>query len=785
MAARPSRETPPIFGYAVLVLLAVIILAGGGATGWSECLYMSGWGLLLVIFPTRRSLGKWVNTSIVVIALLALAQFLPLGGFLHGSWWDEARSHGISIPSSITPQPRVSIEALLLLIVSIMVVYRMSDLRLGQRRRKGLLWVFAILVALFSWGAIIGVQLGWRYPFGSPAHTFSYFPNRNQTGIFFAMGGVVSFALAIRSAFRRRPLAALAGAFCTLSCFFAVIASLSRASLILFFFGCVVWLVWGAGVAWRRLAWKISLPILIFLGALLLFYGGTNLDRFAELLPVLGEGGLGFRSRIYLDCSKMVLAEPISGIGLGNFAFLFEQFRDRSKAPVAIIHPESDWLWLGAELGIPGVLAILGSLAALWARSGVKNFRRVDPYRTIALAGFLPFFVHTAVDVSAHRVGSLSAGLLLWGLAARPRPSSVPVTYMAAVGRCLGCLFTVVGVFWLVSMTKGGDGYSRAFAKRFPQRFEEALKNGQAGEATELIDRALALTPFDWKAYFDRARLRLHLLADGPGALADFRRARFLERTSAEVPFYEGVALFRYDPVYALAAWREVLFREAQHRQEMIKQVFRSAWSNDRCRRELVRLSLLHPELRRYYLGALLDGEMWEDFTEAMAHDPDLKMLLPRDQRTVLDKWANSDRARDLVAYLDSRPVMHSLYACSLALAYARLNDFGAACRIAETHMSRVPIPGVERETDIKRLRAAFVASGYDILRGGALLNRQVELEDWSGAGNTIAKLREHECIPLFVTYWQAVVTARQGNFEQSWALWAELRDLLQPESEE
>jgi hypothetical protein len=83
------------------------------------------------------------------------------------------------------------------------------------------------------------------------------------------------------------------------------------------------------------------------------------------------------------------------------------------------LHPESDWLWLAAEIGWPGVILILVG--------GVLVVKRVFPldegsnqrFRIAALIGAVLFALHGIIDVAGHRVGSALAGVFLLGLAIR------------------------------------------------------------------------------------------------------------------------------------------------------------------------------------------------------------------------------------------------------------------------------------------------------------------------------------------------------------------------------
>ena len=79
-------------------------------------------------------------------------------------------------------------------------------------------------------------------------------------------------------------------------------------------------------------------------------------------------------------------------------------------------------------------------------------------------------------------------------------------------------------------------------------------------ETVALTTNALRWAPLDWELYLERAIAEVEL-KQTKNAVDDFRRARFLEPITYEVPVAEGNSWLPYDPVLAVAAWREALRR--------------------------------------------------------------------------------------------------------------------------------------------------------------------------------------------------------------------------------
>src|SRR5205085_530010 len=72
-----------------------------------------------------------------------------------------------------------------------------------------------------------------------------------------------------------------------------------------------------------------------------------------------------------------------------------------------------------------------------------------------------------------------------------------------------------------------------------------------------------------WQPYFLRAIGKVGAKHPPGDALADFRRARFLEPNAYEVPYEEGIVWLGSDPNLAITAWREALRRAGPQRGEV------------------------------------------------------------------------------------------------------------------------------------------------------------------------------------------------------------------------
>ena len=124
-------------------------------------------------------------------------------------------------------------------------------------------------------------------------------------------------------------------------------------------------------------------------------------------------------------------------------------------------------------------------------------------------------------------------------------------------------------------------------------------------ETIDLTNKALEWAPFDWQLYFYRALAEV-AIHQPSNAIDDFRRARFLEPNSYEIPLAEGKAWLSSQPILAVTAWREALRKAGPQRSEVYASMLTSAsLHNPEVNRILEEVGLSQPDLALAYLGRL------------------------------------------------------------------------------------------------------------------------------------------------------------------------------------
>jgi len=767
-------EQPAI--WAVLFILGVVVLAGGGNPVWARA------SILILI-------GAWVAAQPPLItpcplfeaALLALfalgifSSFIPAGWLGSVRWRGDLVQMGVILPATNATAPWAAGESLAQLAAGLAWLYLCWNLRLNHESRKLALWGLAWLGALLSLGAAVGNILHLKYPLGEEAVNFSYFQNRNQSALWYCLGGIVAFGLLVEGLRRRRRNFLIAAALLA-PCLLALVMGRSRMALALFVVGTLAVVIVRLG----RDAGKYVVGILIPLGVLgvammVIFTDQETLAR----LPVVGtstnasvaEGSTSpeFRLLLWRDTLTLAKAQP-AGVGLGQFSQIFPQYRNLSRTYQSVRHPDSDWVWLLGEVGWLGVLAAVVAVGALAARFLGKNARNSGPYRHLAVIATSLFFLHSIVDVPAHRFGTWMLAAWLLTIAAPECPNPAVSRIPGWVWRLVGVVLIVVGSLWLAA-SFGAPLYSSLVMERARARSDDAVKANRADDILAAVRSGLAVEPMQWWPYFQRARTALTLENKPDAALADFRIARLLDPSMARVPFTEGLLWERTSHTQAFAAWREALQREDPTPEGLWRNIYDEMRPWPDCDDYASILSKTHPLDRWEFLStqvapARLPGEMADE----LQRDPLLVQYTPAQRRDILERWAGLD-ATAALAYLREHPkIVDESWQIEVA-ALASSGHRGDAFNLARLHLPALPLPDFPSEgaMDDDALRLALINDPTRLSDGVVLVKRQIDAQNFDGALATLALLAKQPNPPPFVSWWTADLLARMGKADDAW----------------
>ena len=117
------------------------------------------------------------------------------------------------------------------------------------------------------------------------------------------------------------------------------------------------------------------------------------------------DSSWGIRYRMYRETTAMIAERPLLGWGIGGWN---TQWRQRVNGPLTEVNmPHNDFLWMGAQTGVPGALLLLWLLLAGWPAA----WRRDDLNGSLAVLALLTMLL-AVLGNSALRDASM--GLSLW-----------------------------------------------------------------------------------------------------------------------------------------------------------------------------------------------------------------------------------------------------------------------------------------------------------------------------------------------------------------------------------
>jgi O-antigen ligase len=758
---------------ATVALLPVLACFLGGATQkWEEGLVITLLALYLLVRPPRFSLGALTNLVLLTLFILAVVAFLPARWFFQPEWRATfVNDLGIQLPSTLTPQPWITLSYLVSFAAGLSWLYVVSTQDLELREARFQLRLFtggiALLAAICSAFYLAHTTL----PFWHNEQNFGPFPNRNQTGDLFGLTAIMILACGQDDLRKRRKrwIVWILGLVLVVT---AIVLNFSRSGIGVLVAGSAFWL--GAFAFRQRSPLRLALGVsfLILLLTALLLFGEQIFERFH--LRDFGSAGIStnFRWRIFHDTFRLIRNSPWCGIGFGNFESIFAIFRDASLSDRRALHPESDWLWLWTELGwLAVVLAIVG-IALFVSRVFPLRQGTNQGYRLAALIAALLFAIHGIVDVSGHRVGSAFAAVFLLGLA-RHRPLSLKTSQWVSISfRVLGLILLAAGLSLVVAarsekLLPGSVGVSSA-----KQLSAVADREDNFSEISALTTRALRWAPLDWQLYSARAIAEVEL-KQMTNAVDDFRRARFLEPIAYEVPLTEGNAWLPYRPVLAVTAWREALRRAGPVRPG----VYTSMLSDASLRSPevspiLEAIGLSEHDLALPYLNRVSDASFNRALAQLLRNDPNLQSFSETEKLALFAVWSERGDPEEISRAIEQHPDWLRYAWLGMAKYKASKNDFRAGYGLTQRYGEPVALPRVATNFSLQDLEKRFAAAPNNHGVGYELYRAQMQNGRVDDALLTARHFSEQPNSPAYFHFLDAQCWAEKQNWERAWNAW-------------
>jgi O-antigen ligase len=758
---------------AIVASLPVLACFLGGATQkWEEGVVITLLALYLLARPPRFSLGALTNLVLLSLFILAAVAFLPASWFFQPEWRATLiNDFRIQLPSTLTPQPWITLTYLLSFAVGLSWLYVVSAQDLELREVRFQLRLFTGGMALLAAICIAFYLAHTTLAFWHNERNFGPFQNRNQTGDLFGLAGIMILACA-QDDLRKGKKWWIVWILALVVVVVATILSFSRSGIGILFVGSAFWL--GAFAFRQRSPSPLALGVsflLLLLTALLLF-GEQIFERLR--LRDFGSATIStdFWWRIFNDTFRLIRNSPWCGIGFGNFESIFAIFRGASPGDQRALHPESDWLWLWTELGWPAVALTIVGIALLANRVFPLRVGTNQGYRLAALIAALLFAIHGIIDVSGHQVATAFAAVFLLGLS-RHRPLCLKTSqWMPVIFRFVGLVLLGTGLALVVAgrgekLLPGSVGVSSA-----KQLSALADRERNFSETIALTTRALRWAPLDWQLYLARAVAEVEL-SQPAEAVDDFRRARFLEPIAYEVPLAEGNAWLPYRAMLAVTAWRDALRRAGPLRPEVYGSMLSDAsLTSPEVSPFLEEIGLSEHDLTLPYLDRLSDAPFNRVFAQVLRNDPTLQWFSETEKLALFTFWSERGDPEEISRAVEQHPEWLGYAWLGMAKYKAGKGDFRAAFELTQRYGEPVALPRVASNLSLQDLENRFHAAPNSSGIGYELYRAQMQNGRVDEALLTVRHFSERPNSPPYFHFLEARCWAEKQNWERAWNAW-------------
>jgi tetratricopeptide (TPR) repeat protein len=772
-----------------LTTLFVIFLGAGGEV-WSCSVALMLMGVTLCLAPPRFQLRPVPRYLLIWLALVPAVSLFP------GKWFGPiepwrtrlTEEWSVAVSSSLSPDFQLTLETWVLSLFGLIWLWSCFGQNFSDSGRRTALRLLAfgcmVIGVFFLLEVHHFVNLSWwpHFAEGAARHDFGPFSNRNHSSSLFAMASVLC-AAACFDAMRRKSRSWLLFFAGVILFFICIVSNTSRGGLMLFLVGLSTWVTAAAMKKGhlRKILVSFSIigTILCFVLASKGFLGERLLSR--SIGASIAEDT---RARLAEETLSAVILAPWLGRGLGVFEYVFPQVTPTAMPLARAIHPESDLLWLLFEDGL--MVLIPGAALTFWFVSTTgpwfsqkkkqsrdsRSGRRMR--KSFAIVTFMAL-IHGVFDVPMHGFGYFLLIAFIASLAVRPRYAGSRISLLGK------WFFRLAG---LAMISSGGYGLLMFFGaveasipSMAPVLHDRALiesAQGRRAEALVMMNRAIELSPLDYRFYFLRAELHLVLRQDRELALLDFGRARAVEPRYADFCMDEGEFWMRFDPSIATIPWREFLQRYEAPEELYLDRYWRMVASLAPFPDQHLAIWRLasHLPLQLMCLIQYTNSPHWETLhAEFLTQHPGLADLNENQTHYFFSAWQQKSEKSVLLDYIQKYPRLQKICWRLMVMDLAQSGQFESAYKLAAAHVPAAAPSASITVADIPSLERAQLLNPLDMLPGIELYYAQRLGGNLKSARLTLERVMKLPKAPDFLKRELASLLAEFGDFRGAWDL--------------
>ena len=753
--------------FVILALTALAPLLGGSVRLWAQAAIALGTGLLFLAAPPERSLGPLPNGLFLSLFALALLAFLPAAWFSTPPWRSQLLSIGVRLPSTVTPQPWLTLQLSFLFLLQLSWTYYLLAREWSLEARWKVWVAYGIIVVGLAAMLTTSRLLEWRIPFWPRAPEFGFFPNRNHSSNVLGIGGILIYALALRGLDAGRKTWWIWIAALTLICS-ALILNFSRSGIIILSGGIVsVHCAWFLISKARRRP-LVSTGLLLLLVALFVGIGGRTMTRFVSDSSDLVSVSQNVRIALQRDAVALSARAPVTGVGLGNFSPIFTMDRHDAIPGLTAAHPESDWAWAAVELGWAAPI-FLATLFCWWAAHSLPFAQ--GTFRLLRVAAFTSvcgFALHSLFDVPAHQVGALWPALLLAGTALNPqREFSFSLT-IPFVFRSIGLALLGIAGVWFASLGSFSAFPTRSTLDQLKERMRNAREQKDYPVALEAATGALQLAPLDWGVHQARGAIALAIPIKSE-AIREFAAARALLPYWSDLRMKQGLLWAEAGDIdRAFDLWAEAMKLFPAEAPDLYAQIHEWVKDDPELMDRWRELGRGNKDCLLFFFSQASPFEFALELGRLLTENPALTNFTPPDLKRLFAAWYKKGDRLALAETLQEHPEWGNIAWRELALAYADYQDYRPAYETAARFAPPPSLPSVD-PTSIGFMAAQFRVS-RDIGKDGLLLaTAQFQTGADDEALRTISIALAAPRAPRELNYLAAQIWARKGHWQKAW----------------